>query len=109
HPGRPLAGRVDDALRADRAGGRLDSGDTAPRVQANAGDPNAGDDLPALRRGPARQLACDAVRLEVSVVRDVHGAVEALPAHHGADPKGLARCNDADIEPKGACPAHAPA
>ena len=107
HAGRPLAGGIDDALRPDRPGGRLDALDAPPSVEPDAGHPRPGDDLGPLRHGPASQLPRDAVRLEVSVVRHVHRAVEALRAHDRTDPERLAGRDDPHVEPERPGPAHA--
>ena len=108
HAGRPLARGVDHALGADGARRRLDLPDPAARVEPDAGDPRPRDDLRPSRHGSAGQLARDAVGLEVPIVRHVHRAVEALPAHHGAEPQRLARRDDADVQPERSRPAHAP-
>ena len=97
--GRPDPAGVDDQLRLDRAGVRLDGGHLARRPEPDPRDAASGLDLDAEVPGGVRESVRRDVGIDRAVALDPDRPVERLARGGGQQPHGLVRREHLDVEP----------
>ena len=105
---RPLAGGVEEDRRLHDAPVRLDVGDRARGVAADAGDAAVRLDGDAEFTSALGKLERDAVGIQPAVVGNVHRALDAPGRKKRRDIERLTGSDGADIEPQPARPADLP-